>query len=112
MSAIRSQASLVHSHKSKCPFVILQGSRLAQLELKATGISDTGAACLASAIASPNSALRALHVDDNEITDEGAVIMATALRSPHCKLVSLDLDNNPVGDIGAYKHLCMPHTKG
>ncbi|KAL3824215.1 hypothetical protein ACJIZ3_020244 [Penstemon smallii] len=76
-------------------------STISSLDLRANGLRDEGAVCLARSLKVVNEALTSLNLGFNEIRDEGAFAIAQALKANEdVRLTSLNLMNNFLTKLG------------
>ncbi|KAL0421300.1 UNVERIFIED_CONTAM: hypothetical protein Slati_3152900 [Sesamum latifolium] len=76
-------------------------STISSLDLRANGLRDEGAICLARSLKVVNEALTSLNLGFNEIRDEGAFAIAQALKANEdVRLTSLNLMNNFLTKLG------------
>ncbi|KAL3654123.1 hypothetical protein CASFOL_003804 [Castilleja foliolosa] len=76
-------------------------STISSLDLRANGLRDEGAICLARSLRVVNEALTSLNLGFNEIRDEGAFAIAQALKANEdVRLSSLNLMNNFLTKLG------------
>ncbi|KAG6429616.1 hypothetical protein SASPL_107668 [Salvia splendens] len=76
-------------------------STISSLDLRANGLRDEGAICLARSLKIVNESLVSLNLGFNEIRDEGAFAIAQALKSNEdVRLTSLNLMNNFLTKLG------------
>ncbi|XP_072892420.1 NACHT, LRR and PYD domains-containing protein 3-like [Hemitrygon akajei] len=73
--------------------------KIQKLELTRVGLTDSGAADLASAL-STNPSLTELVLSYNELGDSGAKLLSVALRNPECKIQKLGMDKVGLTDSG------------
>lgn len=74
---------------------------ISSLDLRANGLRDEGAICLARSLKVVNEALTSLNLGFNEIRDEGAFAIAQALKANEdVRLASLNLMNNFLTKLG------------
>ncbi|XP_072893343.1 NACHT, LRR and PYD domains-containing protein 3-like [Hemitrygon akajei] len=74
--------------------------KIQKLELKCVGLTDSGAADLASALSTKPS-LTELNLSYNELGDSGVKLVSGALRNPECKIQKLWLESVGLTDSGA-----------
>jgi len=64
-------------------------------------LGDDGAAMIAKALESPNSAVNEVDLRNNQLGPDGATAIGKALQSPDCKVTEMILNSNNLGPTGA-----------
>ncbi|XP_030641423.1 NACHT, LRR and PYD domains-containing protein 12-like, partial [Chanos chanos] len=87
---------------------------LRELDLRSTGLQDSGVTMLCAALKNPNCQLEILRLAGCKLTEQSCSSIASVLQSVNCPLRELDLSNNDPQDSGV-NFLCVglknPHCK-
>ena len=75
-------------------------SKLTQLCMRSSSITDTGVTRLRDALTHPSCKVTVLDLSGNQITDTGVTSLCGALTHPSCKVTTLDLSHNQITDTG------------
>ncbi|XP_030641389.1 NACHT, LRR and PYD domains-containing protein 12-like [Chanos chanos] len=85
-----------------------------ELDLRSTGVQDSGVMMLCASLKNPNCKLEILRLAGCKLTEQSCSSIASVLQSVNCPLRELDLSNNDFQDSGV-KFLCVglknPHCK-
>ena len=79
---------------------LLPLSKLTELSVYETRITDAGVVSLCQALQTPTCKVTSLGLSVNQITDDGVFSLCQALQTPTCKVTTLDLGDNQITDAG------------
>ena len=75
-------------------------SKLTQLCMRSSSITDTGVTSLCHSLTHPHCKVTVLDLSGNQITDTGITSLCDAITHPSCKVTTLDLSHNQITDKG------------
>ena len=85
---------------SLCDALKHPSCKVTTLELNGNQITDTRVTSLCEVLKHPSCKVTTLDLSDNRITDTGVTSLCDALKHPSCKVTTLDLSSNQTTDTG------------